>query len=162
MSASTAAPAAVDTEDLADLAGLTAIEAARVSGVASNAFRVRDSQGIVLLSLPPEQSFSSMNKFVSTAKRNTELAEYCLVIGKRSKKKGIRTIFFLACKHYCLTDSRSNIGLYIPLFPTVLHSVVAHESMQVTLLFSTFSSKNDCNVRLKVNKRLDGQYELRW
>ena len=35
-----------------------------------------------------------------------------------------------------------DIGLYIPVFPTVLYSVVAHESMQVTLLLSTFSPKS--------------------
>ena len=36
-----------------------------------------------------------------------------------------------------------DIGLYISVFPTVLHSVVAYESMQVALLCSTFSPKND-------------------
>jgi hypothetical protein len=34
-----------------------------------------------------------------------------------------------------------HIGLYTPVFPTVLHSAVAHESMQVIPLFSTSSSK---------------------
>ena len=33
-----------------------------------------------------------------------------------------------------------DIGLYIQVLPTVLHSVVAHESMQFTPLFSTSSS----------------------
>ena len=79
------------------MAALVAIEATRVSGVTSNAFRARDSQRTVPLSLPPEQSFSSMNKLVSTAKRHAELARYCLVIRKGSKKKGTGKIFFLAC-----------------------------------------------------------------
>ena len=39
--------------------------------------------------------------------------------------------------------AKSYIGLYIPVFPTVLHSVVAYESIQITLLLSTFNPKTE-------------------
>ena len=45
-------------------------------------------------------------------------------------------------EHILLALIACDIGLYIPVFPTVLHSAVAYESMQVTLLFNTFSPKN--------------------
>ena len=45
-------------------------------------------------------------------------------------------------EHTLLALIACDIGLYILVFPTVLHSAVAHESMQITLLLSTFSSKS--------------------
>ena len=36
-----------------------AIASAQASGIASNAFGIRDNQGVILLSLPPEGTFKS-------------------------------------------------------------------------------------------------------
>jgi hypothetical protein len=44
-------------------------------------------------------------------------------------------------EHFLLVLIACDIGLYIQVFPTVLHSVVALKSMQVIPLFSTSSSK---------------------
>ena len=56
----------------------------------------------------------------------------------------------------------ADIGLYIPVFPTVLHSVVAHESMQIILLYSTSSAiKNETgDFGITVEWRQDGRLEL--
>ena len=53
-------------------------------------------------------------------------------------------------EHILLALIACDIGLYIPVFPTVLHSVVAHESMQIILLYS-ISSTNKQSWALMLN-----------
>ena len=64
---------------------------AKASGLASNAFGVRDNQGVIPLSLPPEGSWDSWVDLREAACKHAELAGYCLVEGRgagRRKDKG--------------------------------------------------------------------------
>ena len=57
-----------------NLTATTTTATACTSGITSNAFGVRDNQGIVLLSLPPEGLFSLFDILRSAACKHTELA----------------------------------------------------------------------------------------
>jgi len=57
----------------------TAQASAQASGVASNAFGIRDNQGVVPLSLPPEGTFESWEAVKKAANAHAGLAGYALV-----------------------------------------------------------------------------------
>ena len=59
MSSSNNSTPSADGREAAPDSLASALESARASGVASNAFGIRDNQGVILLSLPPEGTFES-------------------------------------------------------------------------------------------------------
>jgi hypothetical protein len=124
--------------------------AARASGVASNAFGVRDSQGIVPLSLPPEASYSSFKAAQDAANAYAGLAGYAIVEGKGRwadpRKKG-RERRFLICKH---GDSR----------PREKDGRELNESQRKR--GKRQSKKTGCEVRIKVQERPDGSWDLKY
>jgi hypothetical protein len=124
--------------------------AARVSGVASNAFGVRDSQGIVPLSLPPEASYSSFKAAQDAANAYAGLAGYAIVEGKGRwadpRKKG-RERRFLICKH---GDSR----------PREKDGRELNESQRKR--GKRQSKKTGCEVRIKVQERPDSSWDLKY
>jgi hypothetical protein len=136
MSLPSSVPAAVSAEYNANLA------AARASGIASNAFPTRDNQGILPLSLPPEGFFPSFDSLKSAACKHAKLAGWCIVIGRGSKVKNGRNIKYLVCKHAYEHDGRG------------LNTEDRKRDRQ--------SKKTNCLVKMKVNERLDGSWELRW
>lgn len=118
------------------------LAAARASGIASNAFPTRDNEGILPLSLPPEGFFPSFESLKSAACKHARLAGWCIVIGKGSKVQNGRKIKYLVCKHSCKLDSRG--------------------SNEKDRQRDRQTKKTNCLVRMKVNERLDGSWELRW
>ena len=71
---SATAIAAATAEHKANLAAATATAIARTSGVTSNAFGVYNNQGIVLLSLSPEELFPLFERLKSVACKYAKLA----------------------------------------------------------------------------------------
>jgi FAR1 DNA-binding domain len=118
------------------------LAAARASGIASNAFPTRDNQGILPLSLPPEGFFPLFKSLKSAACKHAKLAGWCIVIGKGSEMRKGRQIKYLVCKHACGHDDRGP------------NEKDRQRDRQ--------SKKTNCLVRMKVNERPDGSWELRW
>ncbi|KAN0081878.1 hypothetical protein V8E54_003176 [Elaphomyces granulatus] len=94
----------------------TAQASAQASGVASNAFGIRDNQGVVPLSLPPEGTFESWEAVKKAANAHAGLAGYALVEGKGARRdpdNKFRWKRFLICKHgesHCLFNLPSTIN----------------------------------------------------
>jgi FAR1 DNA-binding domain len=119
---------------------------AQASGVASNAFAVRDNQGIVPLSLPPEGTFESWEAAKEAANRHAGLAGYAVVEGRggrRDPDKKFRWKRFLICKH-----GDSHCHDKIPL----------NEEQRKRK--NRMSKKTSCQVKLKVQERPDGSWTL--
>ncbi|KAN0073408.1 hypothetical protein V8E54_008628 [Elaphomyces granulatus] len=87
----------------------TALASAQKSGLASNAFGIRDAHGITPLSLPPEGEWESLEMLMSAAQTHARLAGYAVVQGpggeKRAGNKG-RWTKYLICKHTGSYDVR--------------------------------------------------------
>ncbi len=118
---------------------------AEASGLASNAFGIRDNQGVIPLSLPPEGSWDSWAALREAACKHAELARYCLVKGRgarRRKDKGNRWTKFLSCKHSRPYDSRN------------MNKAYRQRDRK--------SKKTECIVRMKVQERPDGSWTLRY
>ena len=94
----------------------TAQASAQASGVASNAFGIRDNQGVVPLSLLPEGTFESWEAVKKAANAHAGLAGYALVEGKGARRdpdNKFRWKRFLICKHgesHCLFNLPSTIN----------------------------------------------------
>jgi hypothetical protein len=123
-------------------AAATSSQLAPTPGLASSAFLPPDFHGITLLSLPPEESFESFESLKSAVQEHAKLAGWAVVGGRGNKKKNGRDIKFLTCKHAGQLDQRGP----------------KNEERQR----DRGSKKTGCNVRLKVNERPNGSWELRW
>lgn len=89
--AATAVPIAPEAPQATPDVYAATLASAQASGLASNAFGVRDSRGIVPMSLPPEGEWDSLQTLISVAQEHASLAGYAVVEGPREemrKEKG--------------------------------------------------------------------------
>ena len=125
---------------------VTAQASAQASGVASNAFGIRDNQGVVPLSLPPEGTFESWEAVKKAANAHAGLAGYAIVEGRggrRDPDKKFRWKKFLICKH-----GDSHCREKIPL------------NEELRKRKNRMSKKTGCEVKLRVQERPDGSWTL--
>jgi hypothetical protein len=132
-----AAEAAPIAEDLAQIAAIHA------SGLASQAFKPRETHGVIPLSLPPEGSFPSFESLKEAAQNHAKLAGWAIVTGPGGEIRNGRHIKFLNCKHTQKLDKRA------------VDEVARKKEGRV-------SKRTNCAVRMKVNERRDSSWELRW
>jgi hypothetical protein len=119
------------------------LAAARASGIASNAFPARNNQSVVPLSLPAEGFFPSYESLKGAACKHAKLAGWVIVEGKGSKWVSGKRVKYLTCKHAYKHDKRTTPN-------------------EADRKKDKMSKKTDCRVRMKINERPDGSWELRW
>lgn len=131
-----AQPADATTQYNAELA------AVRASGVASNAFQVRNNHGVLPLSLPAEGDFNTFEELQQHAQDYCKLAGWAITQGKGSEKRQGRHIKFLICKHFGEIDKR----------------FVKDEDRKKT---GRVTKRTGCSVKLKVRELASGVWALR-
>jgi len=136
-------PPAVVAADTVEYNADLELAAARSSGIASNAFPARDNHGVVPLSLPPEGFFPSYESLKNAACKYAKLAGWAIVEGKGSKWVCGKRVKYLTCKHAYKHDKRTTPN-------------------EADRKKDRMSKKTDCPVRMKINERPDGSWQLRW
>jgi hypothetical protein len=134
----------LSTESAPDAAA--AVQApALAPGLASAAFGIRDTRGVVPLSLPPEGEWESLSAVVDAAQEYAKLAGYAVnqgLGGEKRHTKGGRWTEYLVCVHSKDYEERRGLQLAFKKRP------------------NRTSKKSNCLMQMKIQERPNGMWSL--